>query len=137
VARGDVADLARDQEREFARPQQFVVLARDHDRIRFADARRRDGIGLIVADEHLRRWDAQTRGEFVDQECEVGKLPRLDADARADKPPARDRNEDEARRDEQHEFRNRQARKHDAHDPDRDRRHERAEHERPLLTRHA
>ncbi len=110
MACSDVSDLARDQEREFARAEQFVVLARNNERVRFPDPRRRDWTSLIVANEDLRRGDAKARGEFVDHEGEFGKLARLDPDARSDEAAARDRDEHEPGRDQEHELRDRQAR---------------------------
>jgi hypothetical protein len=68
----DVAELARDQEAQFAAAEMLVVLARDDERIRFPDTDGRDRHERIVANEHLRRGDAEPRSQAVRQLRDLG-----------------------------------------------------------------
>ncbi len=91
MAGSDVTEFARDEKREFPAPQMFVILTRDDERIRFADADGRDRNEGIVADEDLRCGHTHPGGEMLDQLRDFWELSSFDADARADQAPARER----------------------------------------------
>ena len=65
VAGGDVAEFAPDHERQFVGAEELQVLTRDNQRVRFAESDRVDRHEVVVADEDLRRRDAEPARERV------------------------------------------------------------------------
>ncbi len=81
-------EFSRDQKREFARLEMRVVLARNDERVRFADAHRSDRYEWIVAYEHERGGNAHARGDARGHVRDVGELTPFDTHARPEQPPA-------------------------------------------------
>ena len=137
MSRGDMRELAREQETKLRTAQVLEVLARDDERVGFLRTDRGQRNERIVADEDERCLNAEVRSDLVDVFEDFGKLPLVDAHAIAEKAAARERYQHERHDHQQDDLADGDAVEEESEQDDRQRRREQGEEQRASFARHA